>query len=116
MSRSRAFSPVRIGVIGLGRFGRLHALTLAGLAEAELVGAVGRDMHGLPGGPGELVRPVRDIAGRADVVLLPANVFLGGHAQPAAAAAGGQHCRVPLPVAPDRGRTAQERFSETGCR
>ena len=42
MSRSRAFSPVRIGVIGLGRFGRLHALTLAGLAEAELVGAVGR--------------------------------------------------------------------------
>lgn len=34
--------PVRIGVIGLGRFGRLHALTLAGLAEAELVGLVAR--------------------------------------------------------------------------
>lgn len=34
--------PVRVGVIGLGRFGRLHALTLAGLAEAELVGLVAR--------------------------------------------------------------------------
>ena len=36
------FEPVKIGVIGLGRFGRLHALTLAGLAEAELVGLVAR--------------------------------------------------------------------------
>lgn len=34
--------PVRIGVIGLGRFGRLHALTLAGLAEARLTGLVAR--------------------------------------------------------------------------
>ena len=34
--------PVKIGVIGLGRFGRLHALTLAGLAEAQLVGLVSR--------------------------------------------------------------------------
>ena len=31
------FDPVRIGVIGLGSFGQLHASTLAGLAEAELV-------------------------------------------------------------------------------
>ena len=29
-------------MIGLGRFGRLHALTLSGLAEAELVGVVAR--------------------------------------------------------------------------
>jgi predicted dehydrogenase len=42
MSRSRVFEPVKIGVIGLGRFGRLHSLTLAGLAEAELVAAVAR--------------------------------------------------------------------------
>ena len=34
---SNRFDPVRIGVIGLGDFGRLHASTLAGLAEAELV-------------------------------------------------------------------------------
>ena len=34
--------PVRIGVVGLGRFGRLHALTLARLAEAQLVGLVAR--------------------------------------------------------------------------
>ncbi len=34
--------PVKIGVIGLGRFGRLHSLTLAGLAETELVGVVAR--------------------------------------------------------------------------
>src|SRR5262245_53784760 len=36
------FEPVKVGVIGLGRFGRLHSLTLAGLAEAELVGVVAR--------------------------------------------------------------------------
>ncbi|QDT99219.1 hypothetical protein [Gimesia aquarii] len=34
----KSFQPVKIGVIGLGRFGRLHALTLSRLAEAELVG------------------------------------------------------------------------------
>ncbi len=34
--------PVKIGVIGLGRFGRLHSLTLSGLAEAQLVGVVAR--------------------------------------------------------------------------
>lgn len=34
--------PVKIGVVGLGRFGRLHSLTLSGLAEAELVGVVAR--------------------------------------------------------------------------
>lgn len=35
-------NPVRIGVVGLGRFGRLHALTAQGLTETELVGIVGR--------------------------------------------------------------------------
>ena len=44
MASSRAFVPVKIGVVGLGRFGRLHALTLAGLAEAELVGVVARQI------------------------------------------------------------------------
>ncbi len=39
--------PVRIGVIGLGRFGRLHALTLAGLAEAQLAGLVARRAESL---------------------------------------------------------------------
>lgn len=34
--------PVKIGVVGLGRFGRLHALTATGLAEAELVALVAR--------------------------------------------------------------------------
>jgi predicted dehydrogenase len=34
--------PVAIGVIGLGRFGRLHSLTLNGLAEAKLAGVVAR--------------------------------------------------------------------------
>lgn len=53
------FEPVKIGVIGLGRFGRLHALTLAGLAEANLVGLVARRQASLdaladelPGMPG----------------------------------------------------------------
>ncbi len=36
------FTPVKIGVVGLGRFGRLHALTLSQLAEAELVAVVAR--------------------------------------------------------------------------
>ena len=52
-------APVRVAVIGLGRFGRLHALTLAGLAEAELVGLVARRTESveslqqeLPGVPG----------------------------------------------------------------
>jgi predicted dehydrogenase len=34
--------PVRLGVVGVGNFGRLHARTLAGLAEAELVALVDR--------------------------------------------------------------------------
>lgn len=39
---ANSYAPVRVGVIGLGRFGRLHALTAAGLAEAELVAVVAR--------------------------------------------------------------------------
>lgn len=39
--------PVQIGVIGLGRFGRLHALTVARLGEAELVAIVGRRQESL---------------------------------------------------------------------
>ena len=41
------FSPVKVGVIGLGRFGRLHALTLTGLVEAELVALVARRQESL---------------------------------------------------------------------
>ncbi len=43
----KTFAPVRIGVIGLGRFGRLHSLTLAELAEAELVALVARRRESL---------------------------------------------------------------------
>ena len=52
-------APVKVGVVGLGRFGRLHALTLTRLAEADLVALVARrqaslDSLGpeLPGVPG----------------------------------------------------------------
>jgi predicted dehydrogenase len=55
----KSHSPVKVGVIGLGRFGRLHALTLARLAEADLVALVSRRQasldalsHDLPGVPG----------------------------------------------------------------
>lgn len=55
----KSFVPVKVGAIGLGRFGRLHALTLAGLAEAELVALVARRQESLdeiaeelPGVPG----------------------------------------------------------------
>jgi len=51
--------PVKVGVIGLGRFGRLHALTLQGLAESQLVALVARRqssldavMQEIPGVPG----------------------------------------------------------------
>jgi predicted dehydrogenase len=47
MANVRASGPLRIGVIGLGRFGRLHALTLNGLAEAELVAVVARRKESL---------------------------------------------------------------------
>jgi predicted dehydrogenase len=40
--RRQHSAPVKIAVVGLGRFGRLHALTLARLSEAELVGLVSR--------------------------------------------------------------------------
>lgn len=55
----KSFAPVKIGVLGLGRFGRLHALTLARLAEADLVALVARRQASLdalaselPGVPG----------------------------------------------------------------
>jgi predicted dehydrogenase len=41
--------PVRIGVVGIGNFGRLHARTLAGLTEAELVALVARREASLAG-------------------------------------------------------------------
>ncbi len=53
--------PVKVGVVGLGGFGRQHALTLAGIAEAELVALVARREESLrqvasllPGVPGWL--------------------------------------------------------------
>ena len=51
--------PVKIGVVGLGRFGRLHALTVSKLTECRLVGLVARRSESLarleselPGTPG----------------------------------------------------------------
>ncbi|MFT5527310.1 MAG: putative dehydrogenase [Pirellulaceae bacterium] len=46
--------PVKVGVVGLGRFGRLHALTLANLAEAELVAVVARRQESIDQLPGQL--------------------------------------------------------------
>ncbi|HEY0985297.1 MULTISPECIES: Gfo/Idh/MocA family protein [unclassified Schlesneria] len=48
------FTRVKVGVVGLGRFGRLHALTLSGLAEAELVAVVARRQERLDQLRGEL--------------------------------------------------------------
>jgi predicted dehydrogenase len=59
MERRTKFSPVKMGVVGLGDFGRLHASTLAGLAESNLVALVTRRQASLqavadrfPGVPG----------------------------------------------------------------
>ena len=59
----RAFAPVKVGVIGLGRFGRLHSLTLNGLAEAELVGVVARRQVSLD----NLRRELPDVRGWLDL-------------------------------------------------
>ncbi len=77
MSGSESSAPVKIAVIGCGRFGRLHALTLAVLCESELVGIVARraeSLHALqrelPGVPGwlELDRAIIESNAEAWVV------------------------------------------------
>jgi predicted dehydrogenase len=74
---SKNFEPVKIGVVGLGRFGRLHALTAAGLAEAELAALVARRQESLdqlaselPGVPGwtDLGQAIRESNAEAWVV------------------------------------------------
>lgn len=76
MSRSLD-APVPLGVIGLGRFGRLHALTIARLAEAHLAGVVARRPESvaalqqeLPDVPGwtDLDSALRECSARAWVV------------------------------------------------
>jgi len=76
-SRRTTTRPVRIGVIGLGRFGRLHSLTLATLEEAELVAVVARRTASLtaiaselPGVPGwtNLPDAIRESGAEAWVV------------------------------------------------
>lgn len=72
-----ATGAVRVGVIGLGGFGRQHAQTLAGIAEAELVALVARRQasldqaaESLPGVPGylDLERAVAESGAEAWVV------------------------------------------------
>lgn len=63
MPTPRSIQPVKIGVIGLGRFGRLHSLTLAGLAEAEFVGVVARRQASLD----NLQRELPDVRGWLDL-------------------------------------------------
>ncbi len=63
MPPPKTFEPVKVGVIGLGRFGRLHSLTLSGLAEAELVAVVARRQASLD----NLRRELPDVRGWLDV-------------------------------------------------
>src|SRR5436305_11173903 len=73
----KSFAPVKVGVLGLGRFGRLHALTLARLAEADLVALVACRQASLdslapelPGVPGwtNLERALAESAAEAWIV------------------------------------------------
>jgi predicted dehydrogenase len=59
----KTFEPVRIGVVGLGRFGRLHSLTVAGLTEAELVAVVARRQSSID----VLRRDLPDVSGWTDL-------------------------------------------------
>lgn len=70
-------SPVKVGVVGLGRFGRLHSLTAARLAESELVAVVARRQASLsafqqelPGTPGwlDLDRAIAESGAEAWIV------------------------------------------------
>src|SRR5262245_65036976 len=81
----KGFAPVKVGVVGLGRFGRLHALTVARIAEAELVALVARRQASLdslaaelPGVPGwtDLEQALAESAAEAWVVACttPAHV------------------------------------------
>lgn len=54
-----AFAPLRLGIVGLGDFGRLHARTAARLAETEVVALVDRHESALSG-----LDPALDGAGR----------------------------------------------------
>lgn len=56
-------APVRIGVVGLGRFGRLHSLTLSVLAEAQLVALVARRRERLD----ELAKELPGVPGWTDL-------------------------------------------------
>ncbi len=77
ISGSDCSSAVKVGVVGLGAFGRLHALTLASLTEAELVALVARRQASieelqrqLPGVPGwtDLDKAIRESDAQAWVV------------------------------------------------
>lgn len=77
--------PVRIGVAGVGSFGLLHAQTLQGLAEAELVGVMHRRQgrldeiaDELPGVPGwtDLDRAIAESGAEAWVVASSTSVHV----------------------------------------
>jgi len=59
----RGFEPVKIGVVGLGHFGLVHARTLAGICEADLVAVVDQRQDALDSCVAELsgVTPFTDI-------------------------------------------------------
>lgn len=74
---TQLFQPVKVGVIGLGRFGQLHSLTLNAIAEAELVALVARRQESLdalaaelPGIPGwtDLDRAIAESGAEAWIV------------------------------------------------
>jgi len=63
MAELKSKTPLRVGVVGWGRFGRLHALTLNRLAEAELVALVARREESLEAAREELP----DVSGWTDL-------------------------------------------------
>lgn len=70
MSNSRSIpAPVKIGVVGLGTFGRLHLETIANLSEAQLVDVVDRDPQQLA----QLANSFSDLARWNDIEAALAN-------------------------------------------
>ncbi len=94
-------SPLRVGVIGAGHFGRYHALKFAAAPRATLVGIVdpdGERARAVAWESGTTVRALADLLAAADAVVIAAPAG-AHHALGAAALRAGRHVLVEKPIA-----------------
>jgi predicted dehydrogenase len=106
MMNEGRYHPVNVGVIGLGRFGKVHAKTLVGLTEANLTAIVDRDGRVLEGLEGELApipkwEDLSDALQRAEVEAWVVATRPDSHIRLAEEIlAAGRHVLIEKPLAP----------------